>query len=149
MASHFLFYSNGSYLETYLSVPIQEPVTLVLNILLNLTAHSTTVGLTTAGIDVVGHGLAGILLTQGITHEIIEACSLERQLECLFVEYEAVDIVLLDRSQLLFGEQRVGGQPVELVERCPTRSTCVQSHRVNVTNGSSSGEVVNCEKTIA
>ena len=86
-------------LQTNLTVPLEEPVTLVGQILLDLTTHSTAVGLTATGINLICKELSGIRLTVGKAHDVVEAGALEGQLQTVLVEQQTVNEFLLPLGQ--------------------------------------------------
>ena len=135
------------------TVPVQEPVVLVLQILLNLATHGLAVVLATTAVDVLGHRLARIVLTVSIAHEVIEARSLEAHLQSVLVQDKAVDkgLLLLDKLRrvlrdnlqsrlvnlglgIVFQRNNLSLRKlVVLVHRRPTGTTAMDTHGVDTT----------------
>ena len=78
-------------LQTNLTVPLEEPVTLVGQVLLDFTTHSTAVGLTATGINLICKELSGIRLTVGKAHDVVETGAFEGQLQTVLIQQQAVD----------------------------------------------------------
>ena len=81
-------------LDTYLAVPVEIPVVLIVQIGADFSLHLAFLVFAATGIDTVGQE-AGVIPALGHTHQVIEAGSLERELKRTFVDNHLLHLIYL------------------------------------------------------